>query len=248
MRAIYPARPHLQALPPIPKVVGRNCALLPSLEVKQTCETTWTAEPFVPASRSLRTLKAACNGCHGCPIYCNATQAVFGEGSKGSKVLFVGEQPGDQEDLAGKPFVGPSGRLLDELMEEAGIDRETVYVTNAIKHFKWEARGKRRLHSKPTAREVAACRPWLEAEIAIVAPSMPVCLGATAAQSLMGSKFRLTQHRGELIPTERGPLLLATTHPSAVLRMPDRDLRAEARKQMLADLKVVAKQLRKLSA
>jgi uracil-DNA glycosylase family protein len=210
------------------------------------CEVTWTAEPFVPESKSLARLAKACDGCRGCPIYCNATQAVFGEGRKGSSVMFIGEQPGDQEDLAGKPFVGPSGRLLDELMEEAGIDRAAAYVTNAVKHFKWVPRGKRRLHSKPTAREVAACRPWLEAEITLIAPAVIVCLGATAAQSLMGNKFRLTQHRGEAMETDRGALLLATTHPSAVLRAPDPEMRRETRAAMLADLKVAAKILKKL--
>ena len=212
----------------------------------RACEVTWTAEPFVPASKSLSRLATACDTCHGCPIYCNATQAVFGEGAKGSTVMFVGEQPGDQEDLAGKPFVGPSGHLLDELMEEAGIDRKAAYVTNAVKHFKWEPRGKRRLHSKPSAREITACRPWLEAEIALIDPAIIVCLGATASQSLMGNKFRLTQHRGEVIKTDRGPLLVATTHPSAVLRAPDPEARRDARAAMLADLKVVAKKLRSL--
>jgi uracil-DNA glycosylase family protein len=210
------------------------------------CEVTWTASPFVPKTRSLAKLGTACNACHGCPIYCNATQAVFGEGSKGSAVMFVGEQPGDQEDLAGKPFVGPSGRLLDEMMDEAGIDRKVAYVTNAVKHFKWEPRGKRRLHAKPSAREVDACRPWLEAEITLIDPAIIVCLGATAARSLMGSKFRLTQHRGEVIKTDRGPLLLATTHPSAVLRAPNPELRRESRAAMVADLKVVAKKLKRL--
>jgi DNA polymerase len=161
--------------------------------------------------------------------------------------MFVGEQPGDQEDLAGKPFVGPSGQLLNSAMEAAGIPRDEVYVTNAVKHFKFEPRGKRRIHSKPSAREVAACRPWLEAEIRSVQPQVIVCLGATAAQSLLGSKFRLTQHRGESIRnTPWAPAVFATVHPSSLLRIPDHDARQQAREQFAADLKTVAKHLTSL--
>ena len=178
-----------------------------------------------------------------------ATQVVFGEGPKSARVMFVGEQPGDQEDLAGKPFVGPSGALLDEAMEEAGVPRDRVYVTNAVKHFKWEPRGKRRLHAKPSAREIAACRPWLEAEIKVVQPKMIVCLGATASQSLMGSGFRLTQHRGEILKeTEWADWVLATVHPSSLLRMPDPDARRAAREQFVSDMKLVARQLKKVGA
>src|SRR5438034_3956006 len=189
---------------------------------------TRSAAPFVPKTTSLRTLGSAVQGCRGCDLYKNATQAVFGEGPKAARVMFVGEQPGDQEDKAGKPFVGPAGMMLDRALEKAGIDRSEVYVTNAVKHFKFEPRGKRRIHSKPSAREVKACRPWLEAEIKVVQPQMIVCLGATAAQSLMGSAFRLTQHRGEALHTPWAPWLLATNHPSAVLRMPDAELRDRA--------------------
>lgn len=159
--------------------------------------------------------------------------------------MFVGEQPGDQEDRAGKPFVGPAGAVLDQAMEQAGIPRDGVYVTNAVKHFKFEPRGKRRIHSKPSAREVAACRPWLEAEIKVVQPSVIVCLGATAAQSLLGSSFRLTQHRGEVqTGTPWAAKLLATVHPSSLLRIPDQDARREAREQFVEDLRIVARQLR----
>ncbi len=208
------------------------------------CPTGVSAAEFIPQTRSLTVLRDAVQSCRGCPIYCNATQAVFGEGPKTAKVMFIGEQPGDQEDLAGKPFVGPSGQLLDDAMVTAGIDRKTVYVTNAVKHFKWEPRGPRRLHSKPSAREVVACRPWLETEIQFIQPDMIVCLGATAAQSLMGSGFRITQHRGEILKTDWAPALLATNHPSAILRVPDKALREQTHLQFIGDLKLVAKYLK----
>jgi len=190
-------------------------------------------------------LAKAAEKCRGCALYCNATQTVFGKGPPDASLMFVGEQPGDQEDRAGRPFVGPSGRLLSEAMERVGIPRDEAYVTNAVKHFKFEPRGKRRLHSKPSAREVAACRPWLEAEIKVVQPKMIVTLGATAAQSLLGSAFRLTQHRGEVIrDTPWAPWVLATVHPSALLRAPDRDARERAYAEFLNDLKIVARQLK----
>src|SRR5262245_44401728 len=163
----------------------------------KTCEFTGSESDFLPQHFSMRGLKEAVQSCKGCALYCNATQAVLGEGPTDARVMFVGEQPGDQEDLAGRPFVGPAGQLLDEAMKEAGIPRDEVFVTNAVKHFKFEPRGKRRLHSKPSAREVKACRPWLESEIKLVKPKIIAALGATAAQSLMGPSFRLTQHRGE---------------------------------------------------
>lgn len=212
---------------------------------KAACPTTTSAADFLPEKLELPVLAKASQRCKGCGIYCNATQTVFGEGPADATCMFVGEQPGDQEDLAGKPFVGPSGQLLSEVMEEAGIPRDEVYVTNAVKHFKWEPRGKRRIHSKPSAREVAACRPWLEAEIKVVKPKLIVCLGATAAQSLLGPAFRLTHHRGE--PQKQTPWadwLLATVHPSSLLRIPDPAGRAEARAQFADDLKLVARQLR----
>jgi DNA polymerase len=220
-----------------------NGGALPSYD---SCPVGTSAAEFVPKSRSLKVLAEACQTCRGCPIYCRATQAVFGAGPKDATVMFVGEQPGDQEDLAGKPFVGPSGLLLNDAMEKGGVPRDEAYVTNAVKHFKWEPRGKRRLHSKPSAREVAACRPWLETEISIIKPDMIVCLGATAAQSLMGSSFRLTKHRGEVLKTDWAPWLLATNHPSAVLRVPDAALREKTRTAFFEDLKVVGKKLREL--
>ncbi len=204
-----------------------------------------TAAPFVPASRSLGRLRAAATHCEGCPLFRPATQTVFGAGSRGARLVLVGEQPGDQEDLAGKPFVGPAGRLLDELLSEAGIGRDDIYVTNAVKHFKWQQRGKRRLHAKPTAREVTACRPWLEAELESVQPAGVVCLGATAAQSLLGNKFRLTRQHGDLLENSEvsAAWIMATWHPSAVLRAPDRARRGELRKLVIADLAEARKRL-----
>lgn len=184
--------------------------------------------------------------CRGCDLYCQATQAVFGEGAKNSSVMFVGEQPGDKEDLAGKPFVGPSGQLLDRTMEEAGIDRAAAYVTNAVKHFKFELRGKRRIHSKPSARQVAACRPWLEAELKVVRPKLIVCLGATAAQSIFGAAFRITKERGKLIDDPKWGRVIATVHPSSVLRAPDEGSRLRAAAEFTQDLKVAAKELRRV--
>ena len=210
-----------------------------------SCPTGSSAAEFVPKTTSLTVLKQAVNACRGCPIYCNATQGVFGEGPRGATVMFVGEQPGDQEDRAGKPFVGPAGRILDEALQAAGIPRDETYVTNAVKHFKWEPRGTRRLHSKPSAREVAACRPWLETEVSVVKPRMVVCLGATAAQSMMGNAFRITKQRGEIFAqTPWAPWLMATVHPSSILRIPEDDLRRRAREEFVDDLKKAAKQLR----
>ncbi len=209
------------------------------------CPTTTSAADFLPKKIELPALARAAAKCQGCPIYCNATQTVFGEGPADAIVMFVGEQPGDQEDRAGKPFVGPAGGILNDAMEQAGIPREKTYVTNAVKHFKWEPRGTRRLHSKPSSREIAACRPWLEAEIQAIQPQMIVCLGATASQSLMGNAFRLTKHRGEVISdTQWAPWLLATVHPSSLLRIPDPDARRSAREAFADDLRIVAKQLK----
>jgi len=210
-----------------------------------TCASTGSAADFLPDRISLPQLRSAAEGCRGCELYCNATQVVFGEGARDAFVIFVGEQPGDQEDLAGKPFVGPSGQLLDQVLEEAGIDRKNdVYVTNAVKHFKFEQRGKRRLHSKPSAREVAACRPWLESEIKVIKPRIIVCLGATAAQSLLGSAFRVTKHMGEVMENQPwAPWMMATYHPSALLRMPDEAARREARVSFTNDMRKVAKKI-----
>ena len=208
------------------------------METKSDCESTGSAADFLPKNLTLPQLRAAAGHCRGCSLYCNAKQTVFGEGPEHPAMMLVGEQPGDQEDQQGRPFVGPAGRLLDESLELAGIPRDAVYITNAVKHFKWEARGKRRLHAKPSAREVNACRPWLEAEIAVLKPATIVCLGTTAAQSLLGRAFRLTQHRGEFQPTPLAKCLLATIHPSALLRIPDPQGRAAAREQFVADLRL----------
>jgi DNA polymerase len=188
-------------------------------------------------------LRAAASGCRGCHLWLHATQTVFGEGPGSAQVMFVGEQPGDQEDRAGHPFVGPSGRLLDDALAAAGIDRRTVYVTNAVKHFKFVRKEltRRRLHKKPTAAEVRACRPWLEAEIRLVRPRVIVALGSTAAQALLGKAFRVTERRGELVESEWGAVM-ATVHPSAVLRAPE-EARAEARREFFRDLARVAKHL-----
>ena len=200
-----------------------------------------TARPFLPPTLSLPALVKAARRCEGCDLYRNATQTVFGAGAKDAKLLLVGEQPGDQEDRAGKPFVGPAGQLLDKALAEAGIDRDDVYVTNAVKHFKWEPRGERRIHGKPSSRQVEACKPWLEAEIKLVGPRLIVALGSTAAMSLMGNRFRVTQERGKLLKTESGLALLASVHPSSLLRMPDREARHAAFAQFVADLAVAAK-------
>ena len=201
-----------------------------------------TAAPLVPESASLATLRTAAAGCRACPLWKTGTQTVFGEGAAGAEALFVGEQPGDEEDIEGRPFVGPAGKLFDRALADAGIDRRLTYVTNAVKHFKWIARGKRRIHQKPSALEVAACRPWLEAELAAVRPRVLVVLGATAAQSLLGSGFRVTQRRGERLETEWAPVALATVHPSSILRGDPAD-REQAYEALVADLKVVAELL-----
>ena len=169
---------------------------------------------------------------------------MFGEGRRGARVMMVGEQPGDKEDLAGRPFVGPAGGVLDKALAAAGIERDDVYVTNIVKHFKWEPRGKRRLHKKPNAIEISACRPWLEVEISVVRPQVLVLLGATAAQGILGRDFRVTQHRGEWVKSEIAPYVLATVHPSSILRAPDADARHEEMRKFIADLQVVAQQLR----
>jgi DNA polymerase len=213
----------------------------------KACESTGSAADFHPRKITLPALAKAAEKCRGCTLYCNATQVVFGEGSANADLVLVGEQPGDQEDLAGRPFVGPSGKILDESLEAAGIDRSEVYVTNAVKHFKWEeGRGKRRLHSKPNWTEIVACRPWLIEELKLLEPRVVVCLGATAAQSLMGRAFRLTHHRGEFLESEYTRNLLATVHPSSLLRIPDREARHAAREQFTQDFRLVAKKLKKL--
>jgi DNA polymerase len=204
----------------------------------ETGETAGTAAEFLPGTLTLPKLRKAAAGCTACDLYKTGTQTVFGEGTKTAEVMFVGEQPGDQEDLQGRPFVGPAGKLLDRAMEEAGIDRSRAYVTNVVKHFKWVARGKRRIHQKPSWAEMTACRPWLDAELAVVQPRVLVCLGATAAQALLGRQFRVTKERGKLIDSPLAPNVLATIHPSAILRADDRDAEYEG---FVADLRNVAK-------
>jgi uracil-DNA glycosylase family protein len=204
-----------------------------------------SAAPFVPETTSIKKLTAAAHECTGCDLYKNATQVVFGAGPQKARVMFVGEQPGDQEDRQGMPFVGPAGALLDKALEDAGIPRDDVYVTNAVKHFSWEPRGKRRIHKKPRASEVKACRPWLEAELRAVKPAVLVCLGATAAQSILGANFKLMQNRGTIQTSPLAERVVATIHPSAVLRAPDSEGRREAYESLVADLKVVAMALRR---
>jgi len=202
-----------------------------------------SAAALVPARPTLARLREAAAGCKACDLWERGTQTVFGAGAHPARVLFVGEQPGNDEDLAGQPFVGPAGRLLDKALAEAGIDRSQTYVTNVVKHFKWEPRGKRRIHAKPNAQEVRACRPWLDAEIAVVKPEVIVCLGATAAQSLLGAAFRVSQRRGEVMPSTLAPKVIATVHPSSILRAPDDETRRVETRRFVDDLKKVVKVL-----
>jgi len=199
-----------------------------------------SAAPLIPVRPTLDRLRAAAKSCRACPLWKTGTQTVFGEGSPEAKVLFVGEQPGNDEDLTGRPFVGPAGKLLDKVLEEVGIDRDEVYVTNVVKHFKWESVGKRRIHKKPNSREIAACRPWLDAELDVIEPTVLVCLGATASQALLGKDFRVSRHRGQLIESSLAPFVMATVHPSSILRAPDDEKRREAREQFTADMRKVA--------
>ncbi|TMC88885.1 MAG: UdgX family uracil-DNA binding protein [Chloroflexi bacterium] len=201
------------------------------------------AEEFIPDQLTLESLREAASGCRGCDLWEDATQTVFGDGGKHANVMLIGEQPGDRENIEGKPFVGPAGRILDEGLEAAQIARASVYVTNAVKHFRFTRRGKRRLHEKPNSQQVRACRPWLQAEVETVRPSLLVLLGATAAQSLLGPTFRVTQHRGKVIPTPLGIPAVATVHPSSILRAPDGAAREEAMAAFIADLRSVKRQL-----
>jgi uracil-DNA glycosylase len=204
-------------------------------------ETNGTAAPLVPDRPTLEKLRKSAAGCKACPLWETGTQTVFGEGSADAEVVFVGEQPGDEEDKTGRPFVGPAGRLLDQALDEAGIDRRLAYVTNVVKHFKWQPRGKRRIHQKPNAAEIAACRPWLEAELAVLKPKVLVCLGATAAQALLGRQFRVSKDRGVPVESDLAPVVMATVHPSSVLRSDDRDQELAL---LVEDLRRVAKALR----
>jgi uracil-DNA glycosylase len=209
------------------------------LSVKTRSDT--GAEEFVPARHTLPTLRRAAADCHGCSLWQQATQTVFGEGTRSAEIMLVGEQPGNDEDLAGKPFVGPAGRLLDEALVEAGIDRKRAYVTNAVKHFKWEPRGKRRIHKRPGAGEISACRPWLQAELDALTPTALICLGAIAAQSLLGREFRVTEQRGRLLSSELAKYVLATVHPASLLRLPTPEERKRERARFVEDLKVIAR-------
>jgi uracil-DNA glycosylase family protein len=198
-----------------------------------------TAAPLIPERPSLKKLKEAAAGCTACPLHETGTQTVFGEGSTKARVVFVGEQPGDQEDLQGKPFVGPAGKLLDKALEDAGIDRSQVYVTNVVQHFKWQARGKRRIHQKPNWSEIAACRPWLDAELDVIEPRVLVCLGATAAQALLGRVFRVSRQRGELVESRLAENVIATVHPSSILRA-DEATREQEYGELVRDLEKIA--------
>lgn len=202
-----------------------------------------TAAALIPDRPSLPRLRVAASTCQACDLWKTGTQTVFGEGRAGAELMLVGEAPGAQEDLAGRPFVGPSGRLLDQALEAAGIDRADVYITNAVKHFKWEARGARRIPAKPGAREIAACKPWLEAEIAAVKPRAIVCLGAVAAQALFGKDFRVTKSRGELVQSPWAPIAAATVHPASILRAPDGETRRLETQRFIDDLTAVARAL-----
>jgi uracil-DNA glycosylase family protein len=204
-----------------------------------------SAEEFFPKRKSLKAFREAAADCKACDLWEHGTQTVFGEGARHAEVVFVGEQPGNEEDLTGKPFVGPAGRLLNDALEEAGIDRAQTYVTNVVKHFKWEPRGKRRIHKKPNAREITACRPWLEAEISLVKPKIIVCLGAAAAQALLGPQFRVSKQRGQFIESTLAPYIMATVHPSSILRAPDDETRHAEQRQFIDDLKKVARVLSK---
>ncbi len=200
---------------------------------------------LIPDRPTLKTVAEVAAGCKACDLYKRGTQTVFGEGPKVASLMLVGEQPGDAEDLAGHPFVGPAGKLLDRALEQAGIDRESVYVTNVVKHFKWEPRGKRRIHAKPNAAEISACRPWLETEIALVRPHALICLGATAAQALLGKSFKVSKQRGEFVESSLAPLVMATVHPSAILRATDDESRRAEMDRFVADLKKLARELGK---
>jgi len=202
-----------------------------------------SATAALPERRTIRTLRSAARACRACPLWRRATQTVFGEGTASASIMLIGEQPGNDEDLAGHPFVGPAGRILTEALEQAGIDRQRTYVTNVVKHFKWEPRGKRRIHAKPKAGEIGACRPWLDAEIAVVHPRIIVCLGATAAKALLGNAFKVSIDRGRFVESPLAPLVTATVHPSSILREPDSNARREAMKAFVRDLKKVQAKL-----
>jgi probable DNA metabolism protein len=233
---------------PDPAPSGSRLVGDPLVGVPAGTPVAWGARPFIPASNALPVLAAASKACRGCGLCDIGTQTVFGEGPATADVVFVGEQPGDQEDRAGRPFVGPAGQVFDDALRQVGIDRTECYVTNTVKHFKWEPRGTRRLHAKPNAREVTACRPWLEEELRLVRPKVLVCLGSTAAQALVGRDFRVTERRGRPFETEWSPWTVATIHPSALLRIPDPALREQSHRQFVDDLALVAGRMREVRA
>jgi len=199
-----------------------------------------TAAPLIPSRPTLKKLKTVAAGCQACDLWKTGTQTVFGEGETSSTVMFVGEQPGKSEDLQGRPFVGPAGGLLDRALQEAGIDRDKVYVTNVVKHFKWEPRGKKRIHKKPNAAEITACRPWLQAEIDVIKPRVIICLGSTAAQAVIGPKFKVSTQRATFVASPLAPFVTATVHPSSILRAPSDDRRHEELARFISDLKKIA--------
>jgi uracil-DNA glycosylase len=219
-----------------------NCQRLGGMAVRKAVRS--TAAALIPEGATLPEIREIAAGCQACELWKKGTQTVFGEGQRKAQIVLVGEQPGNDEDLAGVPFVGPAGKLLDKALEEAGIDRGLAYVTNVVKHFKWEPRGKRRIHAKPNAQEITACFPWLQAEIQLVEPKLVVCLGATAAQALLGRAFRVTQQRGLLLDASFAPKAMATVHPSSILRAPDEEARRNETRQFIADLTIAAEYLK----
>src|SRR5438105_11998340 len=221
-------------------VHGCNDSLLSrTIDSMSKNEPETSAADFFPKRKSLKAFRDAAADCKGCDLWERGTQTVFGEGARHAQVLFVGEQPGNEEDLTGRPFVGPAGRLFDDALVEAGIDRTDTYVTNVVKHFKWEPRGKRRIHKKPNAREIAACRPWLQAELEVIQPKVLVCLGATAAQALLGRDFKVSKQRGELVSSPLAPKVMATVHPSSILRAPDDETRHEDKRKFIDEWNTV---------
>lgn len=228
----------------VPRLTKSDDLRFPEKEKKPADAAQHSAADLIPKRSTLQNLATAALACRACDLWERGTQTVFGAGGgPHARVIFVGEQPGNDEDLVGKPFVGPAGKLLDKALAAAGIDRREVYVTNVVKHFKWEPRGKRRIHQKPNAREIAACRPWLDAEIDLLKPKVIVCLGATASQALLGKQFRVSAERGRLIPSPLAPYVLATVHPSSILRAPDDATRHAETERFVEDLKKVAKML-----
>ena len=240
----WPTLPETKIIPDLLADAPRRVQTM----ISQTEGFAMSAADFLPETKTLETLAAAAATCEGCDLYKDATQTVFGKGPASARVMMVGECPGDQEDIQGEPFVGPAGKLLDDALKTVGIDRNLVYITNTVKHFKFEPRGRRRLHKKPGAREIAACKPWLEHEIELVQPDVVMCLGATAAQAIIGRDFRITKQRGEFRETDWSSWTIATYHPSALLRAPDPDARANMQAAFEADLQKVADQLRDLDS